>query len=125
MFFYQNIGKYLYFAYMLSTMINQIVNKVYIRIKTTPPHESHFSYLTKKRHIQTQARQDNAWHGMARQGQARPDEARRGGAQTRRCPLVLKNTVADTIGQLCKNVHGDIYAIVLFYHDGLRYPGAK
>ena len=30
---------------------------------------------------------------MARQGQARPDEARRGGAQTRRCPLVLKNTV--------------------------------
>ena len=75
------------------TVINQIVNNVKNRIKTTPPYESHFSYLTKKRHIQTQARQDKAWQGMARQGQARPDEARRGGAQTRRCPLVLKNTV--------------------------------
>ena len=32
-------------------------------------------YLTKKRHIQTQATQDKAWQGMARQGQARQDEA--------------------------------------------------
>ena len=52
-----------------------------------------FDIWRKKRHIQTQARQNKAWQGMARQGQARPDEARQGGAQTRRCPLVLKNTV--------------------------------
>ena len=43
-----------------------------------------FLYLTKKCHIQTQARQDKAWQGMARQGQVRPDEARRG--KTRRRP---------------------------------------
>ena len=89
---YQKISIFL--PIWLSTVINQIVNKVKKnRIKTTPPYESHFLYLTKKRHIQTQARQDKAWQGMTRQGQARPDEARRGGAQTRRCPLVLKNTV--------------------------------
>ena len=93
-FFLSKISESIYILPIwLSTVINQIVNKVYIRIKTTPPYESHFLYLTKKRHIQTQARQDKAWQGMARQGQARPDEARRGGAQTKRCPLVLKNTV--------------------------------
>ena len=57
------------------------------------------------------ARQDKAWQGMTRQGQARPDEARRGGAQTRRRPLVLKNNVGQVrfflkwISQLFDSCH--------------------
>ena len=78
--------------YILPVLASTVTNQ--ISQKTTLPYESHFLYLTKKRHIQTQARQDKSWQGMARPGEAWPDEARRGGAQTRRCPLVLKNTVS-------------------------------
>ena len=60
---------------LLSTVINQIVNKVKNALKQPHLMNPIFLYLTKKRHIQTQARQDKAWQGMARQGQARPDEA--------------------------------------------------
>ena len=68
-----------------------------------------FLYLTKKRHFQTQSRQDKAWQGMARQGKARPDEARRGGAQTRWCPLVLKNTVIMEYYEIKFAVHARQY----------------
>ena len=73
--FLLKIQKNIYFLPIrASAVINQIVNKVRNALKTTPPYESHFLYLMKKRHIQTQARRDKAWQGMARQGQASPDE---------------------------------------------------
>ena len=81
-----------------SNVINQIVNKVINASHDITIWIPFLLYLTKKRHIQTQARQDKAWQGMTRPGEARPDEARRGGAQTRRCPLVLKNTVYAGLG---------------------------
>ena len=67
-----------------STVINQIVNEVINALKQHHHINPIFLYLTKKRHIQTQARQDKAWQGMARHGKARPGEARRG--KTRRRP---------------------------------------
>ena len=61
-----------------STVNNRILNKVKKNELKQPHHmDIIFLYLAKKRHIQTQARQDKAWQGMARRGQARPDEAKK------------------------------------------------
>ena len=57
--------------------------EILIGIKTTRPYESHFFYLTKKRHVQTQARQDKAWQGMAWQGKARGGQTRQDEAAPR------------------------------------------
>ena len=74
----------------VSTVSNQLVDKAKKCIKTTPPYEFQFFIFHEKA---SHSNPGKTIQGMTRHGLARPDEARRGGAQTRRCPLVFKNTV--------------------------------